>query len=204
MSSTGRLTLVLAVSGLAHVGVLALLATLHPQLRQAPPPPVFEVEVVPRFLPGPARATARSEPAAARPLRPRRLLRPEERSDVAPLVTPAAPAAPDRRGAPGPAAPAADLRNALRRGAVGCANPSLLSKDERAACLEALGRGARDAPFIEPPIAPDKKSEWDKAAERKRAKWRAREGPLSAPVPQGPSSPSQAPNPFPEVWTPRN
>ena len=60
------------------------------------------------------------------------------------------------------------------------------------------------APFIPLPIAADKQREWDEAAARKRAKWREREGTVPDPVPSGPSSPSQAPNPFPELWTPRN
>ena len=39
---------------------------------------------------------------------------------------------------------------------MGCANPTLLSKGERETCLEKLGAGAKDAPFIPPPIAKDK------------------------------------------------
>ena len=59
-----------------------------------------------------------------------------------------------------PSAPAT-LRDALRRSPVGCANPSLLAKEERDACLERLGAGAKDAPFIQPPMDPDKRREFD-------------------------------------------
>lgn len=192
--------------------MLAGLALDRPELRAAAPPPVMEVQVVPYYLPSLAQRERPQEPLAAQPIRPRRsVLRPDEESAVAPLVTPrAAPPAPAAgpwtvpQPLPGaPAPPAADLRRALRAGPVGCANPSLLSKAEREACQEKFGAGAKDAPFIPPPIAADKLNDWERAAAAKRAKWRAREAPLPQPVPQGPSSPSQAPNPFPEVWTPR-
>ena len=207
-----RAGLVVGLSLLAHGAVLALLALSHPQLRIAAPPPIVEVEIVPYYLPSLQQARPPSAPLAAQPIRPRRsLLRPEEERTVAPLVTPTAPpqkpaegpwaVAPPVTGAPVPSPP--DLRRALR-GSVGCANLELLSKAEREACQEKLGAGAKDAPFIPPPIAADKLDEWDKAAARKRAKWRAREAPMPQPVPSGPSSPSQAPNPFPEVWTPHN
>lgn len=158
-----RLTIVLAASGIAHLGVLALLALKAPQLSFAEPPPIFEVEVVPFVMPPRQDRAAPTQSLASRPLRPRRTLRPEE-TDVAPLVTREAPATDAPAGlaaAPSPPSASADLRNALRRGAVGCANPTLLSKDERAACLEKLGAGAKDAPFIPPPIAKDKLRAFD-------------------------------------------
>ena len=204
------------LSLLAHVAMLGLLALAQPQLRARPTPEaVYDVQVVrPVYLPPARSAQDRTRPLAAQPIRPRRALRTPERSDVAPLVTPRAQApanaapstspwavSPPQAGA---AAPPPGLSGALRRGTAGCAHPDLLSRDERAACLERLGRGARDAPFIPPPIAADKKREWDEAAARKRAKWKEREGAVSDPVPSGPSSPSQAPHPFPELWTPRN
>lgn len=156
-----RLTIVLAASGIAHLGMFALLAVNRPLLEQGQAPPVFEVEVVPFVMPPRQDHAAPAQTLASRPLRPRRTLRPDEATTVAPLVTPNAPQAGEAIGpgiAPSPAAPGppADLRNALRRSAVGCANPTLLSKVEREACLEKLGAGAKDAPFIPPPIAKDK------------------------------------------------
>ncbi|MES3030611.1 MAG: hypothetical protein V4820_22480 [Pseudomonadota bacterium] len=156
-----RLTIVLAASGIAHLGVFALLAIDRPSLERNQPPPIFEVEVVPFIMPSRLDHAAPAQTLASRPLRPRRALRPDETTSVAPLVTPnaARPAEDIGTGlAPSPALPGppAALSNALRRGAVGCANPTLLSKVEREACLEKLGAGAKDAPFIPPPIAKDK------------------------------------------------
>lgn len=156
-----RLTIVLAASGIAHLGMFALLAVNRPQLELNQAPPIFDVEVVPFIMPPRQDHAAPAQALASRPLRPRRMLRPDEATTVAPLVTPNAPKAGEAFGpglAPSPASPGppTDLRNALRRGGVGCANPTLLSKVEREACLEKLGAGAKDAPFIPPPIAKDK------------------------------------------------
>lgn len=162
-----RLTVVLAASGVGHLAVLSLLALTHSAQRPVEVPPVFEVEVVPVFMP--PRQNHATEPlraVASRPLRPRRVLRPDETAQAAPLVTPSAaaptaPVGPPTVPSPSSAGAPADLRNALRRGAVGCANLSLLSKDERQGCLEKLGAGAKDAPFIPPPIAGDKSRGFD-------------------------------------------
>lgn len=167
----------LSIAG--HAGVLAILATAQPQLRQVESPPVFEVTVAPRFLTTAEDRPVPRETAANRPLRPRRALRPDETSEVAPLITRNAPAstlrgdtvAPSVAPESGPTAEASPdlLRNALRRGAVGCANPTLLSKAEREACLEKLGAGAKDAPFIEPPMSREKRAAFDEAAAKKQA-----------------------------------
>lgn len=167
----------LSVAG--HAGVLAILAMAQPQLRQVESPPIFEVTVAPRFLTTAEDRPVPRETAANRPLRPRRALRPGEASEVAPLITrnalATAPRAemsvPAPAPEPGPAAEGSPdlLRNALRRGAVGCANPTLLSKTEREACLEKLGAGAKDAPFIEPPMSREKRAAFDEAAAKKEA-----------------------------------
>lgn len=47
-----RLTIVLAASGIAHLGMFALLAPNPPRLRQGDAPPIFQVKVVP-FIPPP-------------------------------------------------------------------------------------------------------------------------------------------------------
>lgn len=161
-----RLTLVLAASGIAHLGVLALLALKQPQETPAEPPPIFQVEIVPFIMPPRQDHVAPAQSLASRPLRPRRTLRPDETTNIAPLVTREAPAAATIPGqvlapSPAPGGPPSDVRNALRRSAVGCANPTLLSKAEREGCLEKLGAGAKDAPFIPPPIAKDKLRAFD-------------------------------------------
>lgn len=201
---------ILVVSGTAHVALLGFLALRHPELRSYAPPPVFEVQVVPRFLPSPSERAAPTRTAAQRPLRPRQALRPATESTVAPLLTPAAPApgrwAADQAGAPTGAAPPASLglREALRRSAVGCANADtvILDKAERERCMEVFGEGAKDAPFIPPPMAPDKRRAFDAAAARKEANRRYREGNIPAGTTTTPR-PSEAPVPMPDVWTPR-
>ena len=167
----------LSIAG--HAAVLAILAMAHPQFRQVESPPVFEVTVAPRFLTTTEDRPTPRETAVNRPLRPRRALRPDETSQVAPLITrnapttspPADPSASSLAPDQGPAANASPdlLRNALRRGAVGCANPTLLGKAEREACLEKLGAGAKDAPFIEPPMSREKRAAFDEAAAKKQA-----------------------------------
>lgn len=193
---------VLIASGFAHLGVLALLALVRPELRQIAPPPVFDVEILPRVVPSPSVG----ETVATRELqvRPPRDVR--SRPDVPPLVLPEGAIAPPDQTAPsGPARPMpvpSEVREALRRGVVGCANPNLLSQEERDACLERLGAGAKDAPFIEPPMSRDKRRAFDAAARKKEAYRRYKEGnvpPGTTPQPK----PSEAPNPFPDVWTPR-
>ena len=204
-----RLYGLLCASLLAHAAVLTVLGLREPKLRLAPAPPVMEVQVVPYYAPSAARPpeVSRLPPLAERPIRPRRTLRPDETSPVAPLVTPRAPPPPGgpwtlERPEPGVPAPPADLRQALRRGAAGCANPSLLSPEEREACQEKLGAGAKDTPFFQPPMDPRKRQAFDEAAAKKEAYQRYKRGGVPPGITHDPR-PSEAPNPFPEVWTPR-
>lgn len=178
-----RTGLVIGLSAAGHLAVLALLALTHPQLSVSQPPPVMEVQIVPVYAPRKAEPAPTLRPLAAQPIRPRRSVRQEEAPSIAPLVTPNAPApaeapGPWRLAPPGPEAPPAaspPLRNALRGGTVGCANPGLLSKEERAACQEKLGAGAKDAPFIPPAMSADKRKAFDAAAARKDANRRYRD-----------------------------
>lgn len=200
---------VLAVSGMAHLALLGFLALRHPELRTYAPPAVLEVQMAPRPLPAPSERAAQA--AAQRPLRPRETQRPAAQSSVPPLLTPAAPGlgssmdrdrAPAAVGPPPPVSPG--LREALRRSPVGCANADavILDKAERERCMQVFGKGAMDAPFIPPPMAPDKRRAYDAAAARKEADRRYR----GANSPTGTvhePRPSEAPRPMPEVWTPR-
>lgn len=193
---------VLIASGFAHLGVLALLALVRPDLRQMAPPPVFDVQILPRILPSPTPGA----PVATRELQVRPPRDARSTLDVPPMIVPersiAAPGESARAGPATPAAPSSEVSKALRLGPVGCANPDLLSPEEREACLERLGAGAKDEPFIEPPMSRDKRRAFDAAAAKKEAYRRYTEGnvpPGTAPQPK----PSEAPNPFPDVWTPR-
>lgn len=156
MISTGRqrATLLLGLSGLAHLGVFLLLAMKHMQIRAPAPPPTFEVTIVPRFAP---RERARAGPhAPAHPLRPRRAAAPTLGADIAPLVDNAAPSLFEQAsGVP------VGVRQALRRGPIGCANGANLDQAETDACLEAFGKNARSTAFIAPPMARDKRSGFD-------------------------------------------
>ena len=58
-----RLMIVLAISGIAHLGVLALLALNRPESIAVATPPIFQVEVVPFVMP-----TRREEAAPAQSL----------------------------------------------------------------------------------------------------------------------------------------
>jgi hypothetical protein len=205
-----RWTLVVAASVAAHAGVLALLALNAPNLNmRAVPPDVFEVTVVPRYLPREKLREERRETVQARPLIPRRVLRPDEPLPVAPLITPNAPAAarPADQGsafhpAPNPPGPKDQLRNALRSGAPGCANADsvILNKAERENCLERLGKGAKDAPFIEPPMSRDKRRAFDEAAAKKKAYRDYKEGNLPPGVTQKDGGPQM--RELPPIWPP--
>jgi hypothetical protein len=78
----------------------------------------------------------------------------------------------------------------------------MLSREEREACQERLGAGARDAPFIPPPMDPRKRQAFDETAAKKEAYQRYKRGNVPPGITNEPR-PSEAPNPFPEVWTPR-
>lgn len=156
MISTGgrRATLLLGLSGLAHLGVFLLLAMKHSQLRVTAPPPTFEVTVVPRFVP---RERARRErEAATRPVAPRRAAAQTPAAGIAPLVAGSLPLPPNS-----PQDISEGLRKALRRSPVGCANLQALDQAETDACIEAFGKDARSAAFIAPPIARDKRTGFD-------------------------------------------
>lgn len=204
-----RLYVLLGASGFAHVVALGVLALQHPELRQASTPPVMDVQIVPYYIPPRNESVlGRGPPLVERPIRPRRTLRPDETMPIAPLVTPNAPTrrqgpwavSPPVAGASAPPSP--DLRQALRKGTFGCSSPALLSREEREACQERLGAGAKDTPFIAPPMDPRKRQAFNEAAAKKEAYQRYKRGNVPPGITYEPR-PSEAPNPFPEVWTPR-
>jgi hypothetical protein len=157
-------------------------------VRQAPP------------VPAPPKPQEAPRPVPPPQLKPREVAKEAPPAPMAPLPMVAVPkAAPARPGpgAPGQPAgsgggsplpdwgvkPGGDLRDAMRRSSVGCANASAvgLNKREREACTERLGAGAKDAPYIPPAIGRAKQDAFDAAAARKEAdrKWKA------APMPAG-------------------
>lgn len=184
-----------------HVAALGLLALHRDDPTPLPVPPVMEVSIVPAYI---VRPQAPPAAVANRPIQPRQAARPlDEDRTVAPLRLPPAPS-PVLPPAPPPAVNA-QVRNALRGGAVGCANPSLLSRDERVACEEKLGRGAKNAPFYEPPMDADKRSAFAAAAARKEAYRKYKEGnvPPGTGVGDGLTGGGPQMKALPEVWTHR-
>ena len=184
----GRSYAAVALSLGAHVAVLAVLATQAPRLladrdEGGPPEAIIPVLILPRT---PPMAGQPGKPTPVR-LHRRRQRTPLEDLPVAPLLIPEA-RAPASLPAPAPAAvapprPAEDLqlRQALKSGTFGCANPRLLSRQEREKCEEQLGRGAAEAPFIPPGagMTREKRALLDAAGKARAARIAQREAPLA-------------------------
>lgn len=170
-----RLGAALAVCLLAHLGLIVLLAREHPVLKSgALGPAVFEVTVVPMFLPDPVRNLP------PRPLRRVRQAHPAATApDMPPLLVPDLKPGPP----PSPLGPPPHLTpelGATLRRALGCANiaSASLSQADRDACLAQLGAGARSAPYIPPGFSHEKQGELDRAAAAKEAYRRYRDAPM--------------------------
>ena len=184
----GRGVVAIAVSVVVHIVVLTALALHAPTLfipsePRGPPEPIIPVLLMPKLPP----------PAAAPGVRPgpirlhRRQLRFMPRElPVEPLPLPEKPAAPPAprpavlRPAPLPQGGAKEeLRTVLRRSAVGCANPQAagLTRAEREACEEQLGKGATGAAFQGLGLPKDKQASLDREAEHKDACRAYREAP---------------------------
>jgi hypothetical protein len=179
-----RTTWAIAVSALAHLGVLAAAllqhSTLPPQLLDAagPPEAIIPVLILPRGRLAAADATPRlGELQLHR--RPQRLDQNPSLSQPSPLAPlPAAPALakPSEVGQPAalaaqgqpatPGAPGPDLRAALRHGALGCANLAAvgMTRAEREACEEQLGHGAGQAPVLAVSLEPRIRAYYDAVA----------------------------------------
>jgi len=178
-----------AISLVVHAVVLTALALHAPRLRTppdelaGPPQPIIPVLILPRVPP----PEAGGPPVPIR-IHQRALRTPRHELPVAPLVTPQAEPAPAPAREPGPTARtlqeeavAANARQALRSGLVGCANPGLLSREEREKCEEGLARGARDADFPGLGLERDKARDLDRAGARREADYRYKRSEESRP-----------------------
>ena len=185
-----------AASVLAHLGVLIAVLLQHPTLTipvepGGPPEAIIPVLILPRTPAPLAGHGAKPVPIQLH----RRLLRNlPDLPPVAPVViAPPKPAEAPAQAA-GPAAPKAAAQppppsNAVRamlRTTLGCTDVRL-SRDERAGCLERLGRGARDAPYIGQPLSGEKRAAYDQAGAAKLANRAALETPMARPGPPQPS-----------------
>lgn len=167
-----------AASVLAHLGVLTAVLLQHPTLTipdepAGPPQAIIPVLILPRT---PAPAAGRGAKPAPIQLHRRALRNLAPEIPVAPLILPAAKPAPAPvqptaavvvREAAQPPPPPEALRASLRA-TLGC-NAAQLSRDERAACFERLGRGARDGPYLRQPLAAGKRADLDEAGAAKLA-----------------------------------
>jgi hypothetical protein len=183
---------IVAASAAGHLVVFALIGLTVPEVRERFVADEEQALMVDLFRPPPPPRAPRQEAAAAAvrspsPVRPR-LAPVTARPSVlplpmAPVPRPAAPAAPARTGGgsgqgsdPGAGQPGGDLRGALRRSTVGCANREAvgLTRRENEACDERLGAGAKDAPYIPAPMAGAKRERFDARAAKKERdrKWR--------------------------------
>jgi hypothetical protein len=194
----GRRIAAVAVSGAVHLLVLAALAAHAPTLAipdepAGPPEPIIPVLLMPRLpprasvqgvAPGPIRLHRRQRT----PLPPNLPVAPLPVPELPPLP-PAAQAGPSAALRPSqlPEGPRQEIQNTLRRSAIGCANPQAagLTRAEREACEEQLGKGTREVPYMPAGVgmSGEARSALAKAAAAKEANRRYRE--YAPPVPGG-------------------
>lgn len=171
-----RLALVAAGSLALHALVLILIGSYAPHSRwrirnldQA----AVRVELQRRLPERPAEQKPKPQPPQTRPMpappRPATVSAPPS---AAPAPAPHLPAAPPPPGAPSPwtvgpppALPPGFLGSLQAH--VGCSHADLarMSASQRQACARQLAEGAADAPFIQAPIAPEKRAAFDRAAQ---------------------------------------
>ncbi len=187
-----RASWAITVSVIAHVAVLVVVALQSPMLSLphepgGAPPAIIPILLMPRTPPPAAGKQARPSPIRLH-RRPQRFIPPD--APVAPIAPPAPPAPSPASArsapvaihpAPQPAGPTGDVRTALRQGAPGCANQLAagLNRGERELCDEKLGKGAKDAPYLEAGLGMSaaKKALLDSAAASKEAYRRYKESP---------------------------
>lgn len=188
-------TWVVVASAMAHLGVVAVVLQQRPTL---PPPPDFAgppQAIIPVLILPPARPPVGGKGVRLAPiqLHRRRSFATPGPSPVAPVAiarprlaeTPVqAPGLVTAREASPP--PAADAVRAALRTTLGCTDQRL-SRDDRTACLERLGRGARDAPYLGQPLSGEKRAAFDQAGAAKLAARAALEGPIPPPGPPPPT-----------------
>jgi hypothetical protein len=75
---------------------------------------------------------------------------------------------------------------ATLRTTLGCTEQRMaaMGREERAGCLERLGRGAQDAPYLAPPLSPEKRGLLEQAGAAKMAQKLAAERALPGAVPE--------------------
>lgn len=182
----------IAAASLAVHAALLTLVALHaprliaPPVASGPPDAVIPVLLVARLPPPHTARNAQSTPIRLH-RRPQRFA--DEVLPVAPLILPAAetrapaPVEGPRTAAPDPTqgAVTVNARNALRS-RMGCNSPGL-TRAERERCLERLGAGARDVPFLGLGLERGKADALGRAAARREGDYRYQRGLPGPPVP---------------------
>jgi len=176
---------------IAHLVVAVVVVLQHPQLilpieERGPPSAVIPILLMPRTPPPTAGRQAQPQPIRLH-RRPQPFVPPDvPTAPIAPPEPAPAPAAPPApRGppvlhpAPQPEGPRGDVRTALRRSEVGCANADAvnLTPAERDLCNEQFGKGAKTAPFLGLGLAKDKQRLLDAAGAQKEADYRYKHSP---------------------------
>jgi len=180
----------LMVSATAHVTLLIALVLwktvlIIPDEPAGPPEAIIPILLLPRTPPAVAGGAQQGQlqlhrraprfapvPPPAAPVTTAAAL-----AAAPPAAPNAAPPWPTAESRPG-LAPTADLRAALRHGAVGCANRASLSRTERDLCDERFAKGVAAEAFIPAPLNPLKRAHYDAVVEAKK--------PDGQPVPQQP------------------
>ena len=194
-----RTTWAVAISALAHLAVLIVVAVQQPMLNTppeeaGPPVAIIPVLLLPRTAPA-AGSKAKPEPIRLH-RRPQPFVPPQVPTlPIAPPAPRAAAAPPSPRGpvvlhpAPLPEGPKGDVRAALRHGPVGCANPQAvgLNKAERDLCDEKLGAGIRTAtPYdVGTELTAEKRRALDAAAAKREEDYRYKHDQPTATLPPG-------------------
>jgi hypothetical protein len=188
-----RTTVIIAASVLLHAGVLTVLVLHAPTLRRpvpegdaGPPHPIIPILLAPRASPPGSDGETEEIRLHRRQVRPRELP-----AHVRPLITEGVLEAPAPReaaapaaapGPPRPAEPSVDIGRIIRSSNLGCTDISKLTREQREACDERLGAGARDAPFLGLGLTSDKARMLGEAAARKDAEVRYRRAPPTSGV----------------------
>jgi len=182
-----RTSWAVAASVIAHLGVLTAALLQRPVLHipvepGGPPEAIIPVLILPRT---PAPAAGRGAKPAPIQLHRRQLRNLPPPPSVAPLVVPIAKPAETVAPAPAPAvlrpapepAPPSDAVRATLRTSLGCSETRMagLTREDRAGCLERLGRGARDEAYLPPVLSAEKRAALDQAGGAKLAQKAAAE-----------------------------
>jgi translation initiation factor IF-2 len=188
-----------AASVLVHLGVLAAALVYRPTLNipnepGGPPEPIIPILLMPRT---PTPLAGRHGAPAPIQLHRRTLRNMPTETPVAPVVIPTArpaeapaqaPAPVAVKPQPPPGAPPEAVRATLRA-TLGCTEARLpgMSRDDRAGCLERLGRGAHEAAYLPPALSPEKRAALEEAGAAKLAQKNAAD---RAPPPPGSRTPA--------------